>query len=177
MVNNNIKYNMPLIHDLSIIDSSIKLNLNAPEELNKIKELFQKETELVSILTNPEIKQREKNDLIDNIFKNNVSGEMVSLIKKIFVKYNNIVIVKAITAVPMEKAAQDKLKDIVAKKLDKDIIFENEIDENIIGGVLLKVGDKVFDGTFKSELKSVEKQLKYVQIWIGAFYGVCNSWY
>lgn len=164
MVNNNIKYNMPLIHDLSIIDSSIKLNLNAPEELNKIKELFQKETELVSILTNPEIKQREKNDLIDNIFKNNVSGEMVSLIKKIFVKYNNIVIVKAITAVPMEKAAQDKLKDIVAKKLDKDIIFENEIDENIIGGVLLKVGDKVFDGTFKSELKSVEKQLKYVQI-------------
>ncbi len=164
MVNNNIKYNMPLIHDLSIIDSSIKLNLNAPEELNKIKELFQKETELVSILTNPEIKQREKNDLIDNIFKNNFSGEMVSLIKKIFVKYNNIVIVKAITAVPMEKAAQDKLKDIVAKKLDKDIIFENEIDENIIGGVLLKVGDKVFDGTFKSELKSVEKQLKYVQI-------------
>ncbi len=164
MVNNNIKYNMPLIHDLSIIDSSIKLNLNAPEELNKIKELFQKETELVSILTNPEIKQREKNDLIDNIFKNNVSGEMVSLIKKIFVKYNNIVIVKAITAVPMEKAAQDKLKDIVAKKLDKDIIFENEIDENIIGGVLLKVGDNVFDGTFKSELKSVEKQLKYVQI-------------
>ena len=155
---------MSLIHDLSLIDSSIKLSLDAPEELNKIKELFLKETELVSILTNQEIKQKEKNDLIDNIFKNNVSDEMVSLIKKIFVKYNNIVTVKVITAVPMEKAAQNKLKNIVAKKLDKDIIFENEIDESIIGGVLLKVGDKVFDGTFKSELKSVEKQLKYVQI-------------
>jgi F-type H+-transporting ATPase subunit delta len=155
---------MSLIHDLSLIDSSIKLSLDAPEELNKIKELFLKETELVSILTNQEIKQKEKNDLIDNIFKNNVSDEMVSLIKKVFVKYNNIIVVKAITAVPMEKAAQDKLKDIVAKKLDKDIIFENEIDKSIIGGVLLKVGDKVFDGTFKSELKSVEKQLKYVQI-------------
>ena len=155
---------MSLIHDLSIIDSSIKISLNAPEELSKIKELFLKETELVNILTNPDIKQREKDELIDNIFKNNVSDEMVSLIKKIFVKYNNIVTVKAITAVPMEKAAQEKLKNIVIKKLDKDIIFENEIDESIIGGVLLKVGDKVFDGTFKSELKSVEKQLKYVQI-------------
>ena len=164
MVNNDVKYNLSLIQDLSLIDSSIKLSLDAPEELNKIKELFLKETELVSILTNQEIKQKEKNDLIDNIFKNNVSDEMVSLIKKVFVKYNNIIVVKAITAVPMEKAAQDKLKDIVAKKLDKDIIFENEIDKSIIGGVLLKVGDKVFDGTFKSELKSVEKQLKYVQI-------------
>ena len=164
MVNNDVKYNLSLIQDLSLIDSSIKLSLDAPEELNKIKELFLKETELVSILTNQEIKQKEKNDLIDNIFKNNVSDEMVSLIKKIFVKYNNIVTVKVITAVPMEKAAQNKLKNIVAKKLDKDIIFENEIDKSIIGGVLLKVGDKVFDGTFKSELKSVEKQLKYVQI-------------
>ncbi len=155
---------MSLINDLSIIDSSIKLNLNAPEELNQIKELFQKETELVSILTNPEIKQKEKNELLDNIFKNNVSDEMVSLIKKIFVKYNNIVTVRAITAVPMEKHTQEKLKQILVKKLDKDIIFENEIDESIIGGVLLKVGDKVFDGTIRSELKSVEKQLKYVQI-------------
>lgn len=155
---------MSLINDLSIIDSSIKLNLNAPEELNQIRELFQKETELVSILTNPEIKQKEKNELLDNIFKNNVSDEMVSLIKKIFVKYNNIVTVRAITAVPMEKHTQEKLKQILVKKLDKDIIFENEIDESIIGGVLLKVGDKVFDGTIRSELKSVEKQLKYVQI-------------
>lgn len=155
---------MSLINDLSIIDSSIKLNLNAPEELNQIKELFQKETELVSILTNPGIKQKEKNELLDNIFKNNVSDEMVSLIKKIFVKYNNIVTVRAITAVPMEKHTQEKLKQMLVKKLDKDIIFENEIDESIIGGVLLKVGDKVFDGTIRSELKSVEKQLKYVQI-------------
>ena len=164
MVGKNIKYNMSLINDLSLIDASIKLNIKAPDELNQIKELFQKETELVGILTNPEIKQKEKDDLIDNIFKNNISDEMVALIKKIFIKYSNIVTVTATTAVPMKKDTQDKLKDIISKKLSKDVIFENEIDESIIGGVLLRAGDKVFDGTIKSELKSVEKQLKYVQI-------------
>lgn len=164
MVDKNVKYNMSLINDLSLIDASIKLNINAPEELNLIKELFQEEAELVGILTNTEIRQKEKDELIDNIFKNNVSDEMIELIKKIFIKYNNMLSVTAITAVPMKKDTQDKLKDIINKKLDKDIIFENEIDENIIGGVLLKVGDKVFDGTIKSQLKSVEKQLKYVQI-------------
>ncbi len=163
MVGKNIKYNMSLINDLSLIDASIKLNIKAPDELNQIKELFQKETELVGILTNPEIRLKEKDDLIDNIFKNNVSDEMISLIKKIFVKYSDIVTVTAITAVPMGKDTQDKLKDIISKKLNKDIIFENKIDESIIGGVLLKAGDKVFDGTIKSELKSVEKQLKYVK--------------
>lgn len=164
MVNKNIKYNMSLIKDLSLIDSSIKLNLKSPEELDQIRDLFQKERELAAILTDPEIKEKEKNELIDNIFKNNVSDEMVSLIKKLFLKYNNPVIVKAVTALPMERAAQDKLKDIIRKKLDKDIMFENEIDESIIGGVLLKVGDKVFDGTVKCQLKAVEKQLKHVQI-------------
>lgn len=164
MVNKNIKYDMSLINDLSIIDSSIKLNLNAPEELGQIKEVLLKETELVKILTNPEIRQKEKDELIDNIFKNNISDEMVALIKKVFLKYTNIVTVKAITAIPMEKGTQDKLKELISKKLNKDIIFENVIDESIIGGVLLKAGDKVFDGTLKTELKSVEKQLKYVQI-------------
>ena len=164
MVNERVKYNKTLLNDLSIIDSSIKLNVNAPEELNKIKELLLKETELVSVLTNPEVRQKEKEDLINNIFKNHVSDEMLALIKKIFLKHTNIVRVTAVTAIPMEKEAQDKLKDMVSKKLDKDVIFENNIDESIIGGVLLKIGDKVFDGTLKSELKSVEKQLKYVQI-------------
>lgn len=164
MVNERVKYNKTLLNDLSIIDSSIKLNVNAPEELNKIKELLLKERELVSLLTNPEVRQKEKEDLINNIFKNNVSDEMLALIKKIFLKHTNLVRVTAVTAIPMDKEAQDKLKDMVSKKLDKDVIFENNIDESIIGGVLLKIGDKVFDGTLKSELKSVEKQLKYVQI-------------
>ena len=164
MVNENIKYNMSLINDLSIIDSSIKLNLNAPGELNQIKEILLKETELVSILTNPEVRQREKDDLIDSIFKNNVTDEMVEMIKKIFLKYTNIVTVTLVTAIPMKKDTQDKFKNIISKKLDKDIIFENVVDKTIIGGVLLKAGDKVLDGTVKSELKSLEKQLKYVQI-------------
>ncbi len=164
MVNENIKYNMSLINDLSIIDSSIKLNLNAPGELNQIKEILLKETELVSILTNPEVRQREKDDLIDSIFKNNVTDEMVEMIKKIFLKYTNIVTVTVVTAIPMKKDTQDKFKNIISKKLDKDIIFENVVDKTIIGGVLLKAGDKVLDGTVKSELKSLEKQLKYVQI-------------
>lgn len=164
MVNENIKHNMSLINDLSIIDSSIKLNLNAPGELNQIKEILLKETELVSILTNPEVRQSEKDDLIDSIFKNNVTDEMVEMIKKIFLKYTNIVTVTVVTAIPMKKDTQDKFKNIISKKLDKDIIFENVVDKTIIGGVLLKAGDKVLDGTVKSELKSLEKQLKYVQI-------------
>lgn len=164
MVNENIKHNMSLINDLSIIDSSIKLNLNAPGELNQIKEILLKETELVSILTNPEVRQSEKDELIDSIFKNNVTDEMVEMIKKIFLKYTNIVTVTVVTAIPMKKDTQDKFKNIISKKLDKDIIFENVVDKTIIGGVLLKAGDKVLDGTVKSELKSLEKQLKYVQI-------------
>lgn len=157
---------LSLINDLSLVDASFELNKvkGGVEELNLVKKLLKDEPGLVSALTDPNLKVNEKYKLIDDIFKGNVSEQMIDILKKLFVKYTNIVIVTATTAVPMDESLQDKLKNILAKKLDKDVILENEVDKTIIGGVFLKVGDKVIDGTLEGELKSLGKTLKEVSL-------------
>lgn len=158
----NRKVDISLLSDLSLVDASFELNKvkDGEKELNFVKELLEKEPELVTTLTDPNLKEQEKYKLIDSIFKGNVSDQMIELLKKLFIKYTDIINVTAITAVPMGESAQNKLKDILSKKLDKDIILDNEIDKTIIGGVLLKVGDKVIDGTLGGQLKSIRKSLK-----------------
>lgn len=163
---NSKKYDFSLLNDLSLIDSILKLNEveKADEELVLIKKVLEDEPELIDTLTDPDIKEEDKNKLIENIFKGNISDEMVEVLKKIFIKYTNVLVVKAITAVPMGEEAHKKLKEKLYENYDKDIILLNEIDKTIIGGVLLKVGDKVFDGTLQGELRTIKRTLKEVSL-------------
>jgi F-type H+-transporting ATPase subunit delta len=162
----NEKKDISLINDFSIVDASLELfkTEDSQKELELVKEILEKETKFVELLTSPDIREDEKRNLINSTFKNNVSEPMLRLLKKIFLKYTDVVTVTAITAVPMKGEAQARLKDTLSKKLDKDIIIINEVDSTIIGGVLLKVGDKIIDGTIANELNSIRKTLKEVSL-------------
>ncbi|MBK9770114.1 MAG: F0F1 ATP synthase subunit delta [Candidatus Obscuribacter sp.] len=43
----------------------------------------------------------------------------------------------------------------LGKKLELDV----KVDPSLIGGVVLKIGDQVIDGSLKGKLKSIEKAL------------------
>jgi len=118
----------------------------------------------VQILMSPDVREDEKRILIDNVFKDNVSGPMLKILKKIFLKYSDVVTVTAITAVPMNKESKLKLKSVLSEKIQKDIVLENEVDTSIIGGVLLKVEEKIIDATLGNELRSIRKTLKEVSL-------------
>ncbi len=89
---------------------------------------------------------------------------MLDLLNKIFLRYTQIVSVTAITALPMEKEAQERLKATLSSRLNKDIVLTNEVDKKIIGGILLKVGDRIMDATILSELKTIRSNLREASI-------------
>lgn len=155
-------YEVSLLNDLILVDASLELNKvpGYEEELKLIKKVLNDEIQLVETLTSPNVKEDEKGKLIEDIFKGNISDQMLELLKKIFIKYTDVLRVTAITVVPMEKHALEKLKSILKSKFDKDIVLSNEVDKTIIGGVLLRIGDKVIDGTLEGELAAVRKSLK-----------------
>ncbi|WFA08155.1 F0F1 ATP synthase subunit delta [Tissierella sp. Yu-01] len=162
----NKRIDYTLASDFSLIDASLELykKADSQKELDFVKEILEKETEFVDLLMNPDIKENEKRSLIDNTFKDNVSEQMLILLKKLFLKYTDVVTVTAITAVPMDEHAQEKLSKVLYEKLNKDVMLINEVDTSIIGGVLLKVGDKIMDATLGNELRSISKTLKEVSL-------------
>jgi F-type H+-transporting ATPase subunit delta len=63
---------------------------------------------------------------------------------------------------------KDKIKDSEIKKVEsyikekysaKEIIINNIIDEKIKGGIIIKVGDEVLDGSVSAQLKRLEREL------------------
>ena len=66
----------------------------------------------------------------------------------------------AVSAVPLDQEQLQKLGAGYAQKYNlQKVILTNVVDPNIIGGVILKVGDCVIDGSVKNKLKKIRAQL------------------
>ena len=153
------------------------------DEINNVSNVLEMEPKIEMILTHPKISNDEKKELLDNLFEKHVSREMLNFlyviidkrreryIKEINEHYNflyneekNIVSATVVTAVPMAKNQEEKLKVILNNKLNKNVELNNVVDKSIIGGAMLKVDNKVIDGSVKGQLDSIKKSLKAMRV-------------
>jgi F-type H+-transporting ATPase subunit delta len=59
------------------------------------------------------------------------------------------------------KLSDDLLREIKSKVkslTSKNVHLINKVDKNLIGGFILKVGDKQYDASFKQQLKNLEQE-------------------
>lgn len=59
------------------------------------------------------------------------------------------------TASPLSEAAQSKLTERLGKLLGKQVRMENKLDDSIIGGVVVRIGDTVYDASVANQLDQV----------------------
>lgn len=76
-------------------------------------------------------------------------------------EYKNIHTIKLTTAGP----ASDNIKNAIVEQVKKtggfdNIELEEKVDENIIGGFVLQIGDKLIDASIAYDLKVIAKQFE-----------------
>ena len=54
---------------------------------------------------------------------------------------------------------KEKLTNKLQNLYQKQIKVKTEIDEDILGGMMLKIGDKIVDGTIKAKLNNMKRTL------------------
>ncbi|MFN3234831.1 MAG: F0F1 ATP synthase subunit delta [Gammaproteobacteria bacterium] len=64
-----------------------------------------------------------------------------------------------VTAVPVDASLQKILSENVAKRLNRDVEFEYDVDASIIAGALIRIQDKVIDGTVRNQLERMRESL------------------
>ena len=64
------------------------------------------------------------------------------------------------TAGPMSAADLDAIRDRLAKALDKDVVAHHRSDPNMIGGLKLRFGDRLVDGSITTRLRRLRDQLE-----------------
>ena len=161
------------------------------EETQTTSELYQELSELVKILNenndfynflkSPLISCEDKKTVMQNIFENQLSDSMnnflkividkdrMSVIEKIKESYksllndkNNVLEGTAITAVALSEEEIKDLEKNLSKKYNKNVTLTNVVDEAILGGVLVKLGNEEIDGTVRTRLSNIKKQLSQV---------------
>ena len=67
---------------------------------------------------------------------------------------------KITSAVPLLDAEKQALETKLRKQFGGDIIFDYGIDPTLLGGVVVRAGDKVIDGSVSGKLAALREKLK-----------------
>lgn len=65
-----------------------------------------------------------------------------------------------ITAAEVNADLQEKTKETLEKITGKQVVLSTEVDPDIIGGIITKVGDMVIDGSIRTQLEGLKESIK-----------------
>lgn len=88
-----------------------------------------------------------------------VLSAIISETEKHIAKESGTVPVSVATARKLTAADQKKIGDQIKKALGKDIIMQSYIDESLIGGLVIQIESTLIDGSLKTKLDKLERQL------------------
>ncbi len=70
-----------------------------------------------------------------------------------------IVVAEVTTAVALDERLRASITDKLAAALDRPVTLRERVDASIVGGVIIKVGGRVLDGSISSQLDAVRMNL------------------
>ena len=63
------------------------------------------------------------------------------------------------SAVDLDQAELDRIAAFVSRLIRKEVVVSTQVDESILGGVVINVGDQLLDGSTRSRLESLRTRL------------------
>ena len=129
---------------------------------------------LAAALNSPRIDLQEKNRVIDRLFGEKVHPTLVIVMKvmaargrlgylsavrdaadDIFDEATGRAVAEVRTAVPLDDRLRAEVVEQLSSRFGKQIRLREKVDPSIIGGMIVRVGDTVFDSSVASRLDKV----------------------
>lgn len=147
------------------------------EELRLVAEVFE-EKDFVAFLKHAEVPGPDKsravanvlggiNPLVRNMVDLLVSKGMVDAIPSIHQGYTELLDrhlgrqrVEVTTAVPLGDAERDRISRFVADLVRREIVLTTRVDESILGGLVIQIGDRLLDGSTRARLDSMRDAMR-----------------
>ena len=154
------------------------------EEVLELQKLLQANEELQKMMENPKVIREDKENVIETVFRGRISDEIVELMKLMIAKgrYSNIESVfeyfiglvkeeKKIGIAYVTTAVEltDGQKDEIVRRLLETTRYESfemnyAVDASLIGGMVIRIGDRVVDSSIKTKLYELSKSLRKIQV-------------
>ena len=159
------------------IASSKGLATEVSQDMFLIATTINGNLELDTFIQNPTIKVEAKENALLEVFANTnevtkslfhllfenkrfeILRAIASEYNKLFDEMNGVEVAKVTTAIPMDADLEAKVKAKIATFSDKKVTIENTVDASIIGGFILRIGDKQYNASVANRLQVLKREL------------------
>jgi len=163
----------------ALFASAKKKNLleDVKSDMEIVFSVMNESKELLHVFQNPVLKPSKKKEIVKlifgsfnkttlsfiNILIDNRREEHLHDISRNFItkyrKYKGIESAQFTTAIAVDPKLLIKVKELIKVVLKTDVELAGNVDERIMGGFILRVGDKQFDASVQTSLNKVRRKL------------------
>ena len=145
-------------------------------DLRAVKEILDSEPDYIELLRSPAISKDEKLTLIENSFSGRINEHIVSFLKlmcennridelypcfdvyeKLYNEVKRVIVANVTSAVTLNEDEKAKIIARLEKKFGYKVELVCQVDEKIIGGIIIKTEDTIIDGSLKRKMRDVKE--------------------
>ncbi len=132
------------------------------------------DAQMIALLDNPQMGSQQKAELMLKVVSDKLNTQQQNLVKLMaengrlkalpevaaqFEVYRSEaegkVDAEVTSAFPLSSEQEESITNTLKAKLGREVTITTTIDESLIGGVVIKAGDTIIDGSMKSQLESL----------------------
>lgn len=164
------------LFDLALEEKSLD---SVMEEIQALTEVLAENEDLSRFINHPKVSKEEKINVIENSFKGNFSDTVVGFLVIVLQKgrfeeinaifahfmaryyeYKKIGIAYITSAVELSDEQKAKIeKKLLATTKYEQFKMNYTVDKSIIGGIVIRIGDRIVDNSVKNQICSMQKAL------------------
>ncbi len=148
------------------------------DEIDAVVVLLDKIDGFETLLTRAMLSGEEREQLVERIFSGRVSEPVEAFITvlarrdRLFVlraaamKFRNLLNIRkglmevhVTTSKPLSEQRNAELSKTISEQLDSDVILIDHVDPNMLGGIVVRVGDRVFSASLAASIDKLSNRL------------------
>ena len=154
------------------------------DEILTVQAVLEENKGLEKILVHPEIPKQKKLQVIEDVFKGRISDALTGFLRIVVTigryknlpdifayfiarvkEYKKIGVAEVISAIPLSGEQKEKIeKKLLDTTHYETMEIEYKVDEKKIGGLMIRIGDRVVDSTIQSKLNLLTGSLLKISL-------------
>ena len=148
------------------------------QELEELAQIFDSDESLKVFVSNPAISETDRANLLEKALSGRVAplvmnfllvanrkgrlgilDQIVQAYSDLLEQQMGIIEVDAFVAQKLSQEQFDLVRQKVGEALKREVVLHQYVDESIIGGLLLRIEDRLLDASVKAQLNAIRRQL------------------
>lgn len=153
------------------------------EELARVIQTMDEYPDLKKLYLHPRIRREDKKLLLEKIFSVELSRELLNFLKlltdrrresyleaiyqdylDLLNKEENILEIEVFSAISLPDDLRNKLVEKLTALTGSRISIKEKVDPEIIGGLILKIGDRIIDGSIRKDLEALKNKIVQIPV-------------